>query len=570
MAPPSSAVVSYTWSGNDAPSRVSFQAVLSMRLHNPGAAVEWMLLWQSPTLVCGPSQFSSKQIVAGAGRHPLDGWVRMLLHSPGDEHECYAFADVPSAALVAPTAHQQTMKVGESLMRVSIGLAPASPPAESRVVLGNIEGTLPSVLTSGSGAIALAHRTSPTESRAAMAEEPTPREAASTRVTEVSLLNAPTAPVGSISSVSPKRLHFLQTDVPAESHETNNTPASLRQDLREVRARLGALEAELASERAKNASLVKDMAASKVAVASASDAQARATREMKMRIAMDTRRTAAEERCAELVKQLRDLESQNLAAKATQAGDTSTLTNQPANPSEAASGPTVDALRTALKAAQAQSAALSTSLENVCRAVSQVCSATSASIATFGQSTVPSRDLAAVALSFNFDHIAVRAASNKLLPAAKTLALSRSDSAAVQLCNYSSLQASGAEASQLLPRLIESWKRCVDAEIAARHIAERARDDTASSNASALEERAALVREWEAYSQHWEHRGREAERIVNEWEKAHKTVVRSRDEAVKELGDVRSQLESTKAYLFAIGHGAATTRGGASPSRTLT
>jgi hypothetical protein len=402
-----------------------------------------------------------------------------------------------------------------------------------------------------------------------MAEEPNPREAASTRVSEVSLLNAPTAPVGSISSVSPKRLHFLQTDASAESHDTNNTPAAtLRQELRDVRARLGALEAELAAERAKNSSLVKDMAASKVAVASASDAQARATREMKMRIAMDARRTAAEERCADLVKQLRDLESQNLAAKASQA-DSSTLTNQPASPSEAGAGPTLDALRTALKAAQAQSAALSTSLENVCRAVSQVCSTTSASIATFGQSTVPSRELAAVALSFNFDHIAVRAASNKLVPAAKTLALSRSDSSAVQLCNYSSLQACGAEASQLLPKLIESWKRCVDAEIAARHIAERARDDTASSNASALEERAALVREWEAYSQHWEHRGREAERIVNEWEKAHKTVVRSRDEAVKELGDARSQLESTKAYLTAIGHGAAMT-GGASPSRMTT
>ena len=46
----------------------------------------------------------------------------------------------------------------------------------------------------------------------------------------------------------------------------------------------------------------------------AQDATARAAREIKMRLAMDSRRVTAEERCAELLKTLREVEMEKLAA----------------------------------------------------------------------------------------------------------------------------------------------------------------------------------------------------------------------------------------------------------------
>ena len=185
-------------------------------------------------------------------------------------------------------------------------------------------------------------------------------------------------------------------------------------------------------------------------------------------------------------------------------------------------------------------------------------------VASLSQPTVPSRDLAALASTFKFDAVAVCALSNTRVPAAKAsvsaAALTRSDAALTNLCNYSALQAAAGNAHTLVPRLVEGWKRCFDAELVSRHAAERDRDDSAVANVSSLEERANLVREWEAYSQHWEQRGREAERVITEWEKAHKCVV-------KEYADVRGQLDSTKAYLTAIGHGAASISrtGGAVP-----
>jgi hypothetical protein len=598
--PSFSAVVSYSWSGNQAPSRVSFQAILSLRLHTPGAAVEWLLIWQSPPIVCGPNIFSNKQIIPGTGRHPLDGWVRILLHAPGDEHECYAFADVPSAALVAPTAHQQTMAVGDSLLRVSICAAPPSPDARAASASANftnIDGTLPQGATSptNSTAVALARRISPSERNHLSSTTTSSNISPPSRLDDATLGAPPHSHTGGASTAtsmvgfssvsassntSPKRLDFLTNSSPATS--PNLLLVQERDSLlHEARTRIAHLEGEITVlNAAKNNNTSSSLNNLKNAHAEAHDATARAAREIKMRLAMDARRVAAEERCVELMKSLREVEMDKLAAAEAAATSSSRGggVNLGGNVAATAAAvqaatlaavtstatATIETLRAALVASQAQSASLASTLEMTCQAANQVCQMTTASVATFGPLTIPSRDLSSLASSYKFDAISVRALSNKMIPAVKAVSasMSRGDMALISLCNYSALQAAASETCALHPRLVENWKRCVDFELATRHAVERGKDDSAAATVTSLEERANLVREWEAYSQHWEQRGREAERVVSEWEKAHKSVVRSRDDTIAELNLVRGQLDSSKAYLQAIGHGAASLGGG--------
>ena len=54
--------------------------------------------------------------------------------------------------------------------------------------------------------------------------------------------------------------------------------------------------------------------------------------------------------------------------------------------------------------------------------------------------------------------------------------------------------------------------------------------------------------------QHWETRGREAERVVTEWEKAHASVTRERDDAARDARAAQATADAQRAYLIGIGH----------------
>lgn len=93
-----------------------------------------------------------------------------------------------------------------------------------------------------------------------------------------------------------------------------------------------------------------------------------------------------------------------------------------------------------------------------------------------------------------------------------------------------------------------------------------------------LEERSKLVRDWEQYASHWETRGREAERLLTEFEKSYDvqqqqltSITKERDDLKYDNENLRNDLQqlrtlsetainesvSLRDYLTALGHGAA-------------
>lgn len=245
------------------------------------------------------------------------------------------------------------------------------------------------------------------------------------------------------------------------------------------------------------------------------DAQGRAAREIKLRQASEARRVALEEELERCKGDLRAQESARMAQsrEIEEARHAIGLVETLGKRSQAAEaaleelrrgGSTSAASAAAAASATAAVKSLSSTLERLLSSVVEACNAGSRLSPPLGEVSL---SLTSASLTSPVPALgAVGAGDPPLDPPLATLCLR------------------GNKASSAVGEVVVALGLVVEGERVKRVGAERE-----------VEERSKLIRDWQKYAEHWEARGREAEALVGEWQKAYAGNEKARVEAVNAL-----------------------------------
>jgi len=93
----------------------------------------------------------------------------------------------------------------------------------------------------------------------------------------------------------------------------------------------------------------------------------------------------------------------------------------------------------------------------------------------------------------------------------------------------------GRQAAGVILELVRSLGACLEVNVGEREAVERERESIRSEGLATIEERSNLVRDWQKYAEHWEGRGREAEKLLGEWSKAYASLEKQKNELLEAL-----------------------------------
>ena len=428
---------------------------------------------------------------------------------------------------------------------------------------------------------------SPTSPRPASVTLLRPSEGESARVREeLQLLEAHTGTVQHRPSFSGTISHTSGSPTPSTR---SVSPLAMRRD-REARDELAV---EVAALEARLSELQDSIAEAENTAAGISDANARAEREIKARMLLESRRAASEAEVVSLKALLKEVESARMAAEkvadenadvgnlwksrsdafevayeklkaATSAVDTGAIVAAEAAAAAAgaaAAEATAAAAEAAAEAARhAQEATrlrllvppLVSALRDIHSEVSVVASVARASSGAPGENWAP---VGAVLAPFTtelttFQHGGGDAGGGSL---GEVLAVMSGVTSWVQssLSKARSALAQSEEAAAAREAEMAALQETVRSLQGAAAAAAEAKASSAAASTE-LAARTSLVREWEEYALHWEERGREAERVCAESEERAEAAQQAAAAAVNEANVCRAALSTAQTELTAL------------------